>query len=117
MSYYWGFDGNDTENWEAGDSVEDCIKQAKEFKPSYIFIGTLETYVPTISPEDVIEELQEAAYCEHGLDLAGDWLEDVEEKHIETLGKRLNDILSQWLKETSNNPTFGNIVDIEKYYL
>ena len=119
MSYYWGYYKDETEHWEACDSIEDCIKEANKWRTSekHAYYGTLETHVPYISPEDIIERLQEVADDEYGRDLVGDWLEDVEDKDIETLGERINDVLNQWLKETGNNPTFGNIADIKKFDL
>lgn len=117
MSYYWGFDKDVTEIWEACDSVEDCIKEAirtKDVDTKYAYYGVLIPHVATIRAEDIIEQLQENAQCEYGIDLVGDWLENLNGEDIEVLGNKLNEILSEWIMKTSNNPTFGKIVDIEK---
>ena len=65
MSYYWGFDKDDTENWEACDSVEDCIKEAirtKDVDTKYAYYGVLIPHVATVNVENIIEYLQDQSY-------------------------------------------------------
>lgn len=121
--YYWNFDENE-EHWENScDSISECLEEAKYENKTYennekchVFIGECEIYTPRLDGIQIIETLQQDA-CEQD-DVYGEyWLDEVGLDEVDSLQNRINEVLSEWLKETNNIPDFGEIVNIKEYSL
>lgn len=63
----------------------------------------------------IIEELQEQAFEECG-ESADDWLRTTKDQNIK-LEEKMNEVLSVWLEEVNEKPSFGRFSLIEKYNL
>lgn len=114
MEKYWNV-WPEREDWHIGDDIDDCIKQARDSYPNieFIYVGDLERAKLSVDSVELIEELQSIAYNEYDEDMAG-WLDDVSDMQIQELADCTNEALQKWLDKNNLQPTFGNIVNIEK---
>jgi hypothetical protein len=94
---------------------DEAIAHGKEQFAEYkeFYIGQIESYIPYINADVALEQVVEQAYDEVG-EAVGDYLSDVSKQEIDFLSERLNETLSEWLRETKNNPEFWRIINVEK---
>lgn len=78
----------------------------------YFSVGQVEHVYPHIDAERIIDDAGENIYDQCG-EVADDYLMNVNEKDIEELEEKLNDVFSDWLKKTNNQPTFYQIANTE----
>lgn len=120
VSYCWGF----TEEccYGFGNSLADCAKEAEEYCDTYkmelpetIYIGEFVPYDPSIDGKNFLLDMAERAWDDY--EYAEGWLEYVTKEQADDLEKRLNKVLLEWLKETGNEPNFGDVVNVQRYDL
>ena len=112
--YTWNESDDELWQHDCFDTVEECIKDAKEnydYKVGEtITVGITEPFVVSVDGSDVLERLEENAYEECG-EASERWL-DYPYKDIEKLSKRLTECVNEWLKETNQEPGFYHIHSI-----
>jgi hypothetical protein len=91
---------------------ENGEKLDSELEKKVFYVGQIERYVPSVCVNSLMEQIAENAFDEVG-EVAEDYLYDVSKEDIQLLEERLNDVLSNWIDETNNKPTFWKIVNIE----
>lgn len=120
--YFWNFDEHDEVWRNSGDTIEECISEAKwekeyrEMAEDYVYIGEIEAHEPEIDIEYLIDNIQEQAYEECGESCEG-WLDGLKKEDMKKLEERLNKVFADWLEETKNQPYFGNFAKVSKYNL
>lgn len=106
------------------DSIEEALQAAKEdaqnddeFRDAKtVYIGKVCEFVPVVDADNVIEGLQNEAYCDAD-DAAQDYLEDVSIVDLNKLQEMLTETFNKWAKETGNEPNFYTVEDVEEYSL
>lgn len=121
--YYWNFDRNAELWFEFGDSIEDCIKQAREMnEDNYqtVYIGECVPFVPSahLNVFNILEGLEEEAY-EFAGEAAEGWCtyDPKEWKETVDLTAAIGNVVDEWLKEHGRYPTFCQIDKITEYNL
>ncbi len=118
--YYWSFNEHADLWTDSEETIENCIEQARldaeDEDFNTVFIGTIDTHIPTIDAETIIDNLVEQAYEECG-ECSSGWLDNLPKKNIESLEKKLNATLYKWLEEVKEVVTFGLIEDVKAYDL
>jgi hypothetical protein len=109
----------DEENYRGQEtSVEECQIEAvgcHELDPgTKYWIGKCVEWMPSISADNVLEQLNCEAYDEVG-EHADDWLMAVSKEDQQKLEDELNAVLNKWLIDTCNIPTFYRVVDVKEY--
>jgi hypothetical protein len=102
------------------DSKEEAIEYGKkEFSALFngergiFYVGQIESYIPFICGDRILEQVSEDAYIEVG-EPAEDYLSNVKIEHVRLLEERLNKVLNEWIEETNNQPNFFKVVNVEK---
>lgn len=98
MAKYAWSGSEESEFWPGtGNSVGECLKEAKESGYKTVAIGTLsENYVPKIT--DVDEILERILEEDEVREIDFDMLESVQQNEFEVLEKALNFVLRGWLE-------------------
>lgn len=120
MKYTWEYSDNE-EIWrhDLFDTVEDCVLDAKENycveAGTEIVVGESVPCEIYIDSTDVLETLENQIYDEYG-EVAEGWnafnyKEDKEK--LESLSRKLSNVIRIWLQENNNLPTFYKIDNIE----
>jgi hypothetical protein len=106
---------SDDENFYASeDTVEAAIIESGIEVGESILIGEQAEFIPFISADNIIEQLQCDACDEAGYP-AEDWLTMVPKDEIDELSELLNAALNKWLEDTCNKPNFYKIVNVKSY--
>lgn len=119
--YSWSFSENETLYHHLGDSIEDCISQAKDWAGdmkdpySHVYIGENIPYNAYIDTHMIIDSLSEQAYEECG-EAAEGWL-SVEGHKIDVLNGMLQEALDKWLDSIGEVPTFYQVDNLKSYDL
>lgn len=121
--YYWNFEQNAELWYESGESIEDCIKQAREMnEDNYqtVYIGESVPFVPSehLNVDVLLDNLEEEAY-EFAGEAAENWSTYEYKKQEETaeLTDAIGRIVDDWLKKYGRYPTFSQITNVEEYDL
>lgn len=121
--YYWNFDQHAEVWYEFGDSIEDCIKQAREMNDANyetVYIGECVPFVPSehLDVFTLLDNLEEQAY-EFAGEAAEDWRTYECKKWEETvdLADAIGQIINEWLKKHGRYPTFCQIQNVTRYSL
>lgn len=115
--YSWTDQIDDIWRHEKFASIEACIKDAIRCgkKPGEkIMIGLCENYVPYVSADALLDQVSEDAYEEVG-EVAEDWPEFISRKgykDVEKLQEKLDKVLTEWLEETKQVPSFYRILPL-----
>lgn len=115
--YSWTDQRDDIWRHDKFASIEACIKDAIccGKKPGEkIMIGLCENYVPYASANALLEQVSEDAYNEVG-EVAEDWPEFIGRKgykDAEKLQEKLDKVLTEWLEETKQVPSFYRILPL-----
>ncbi|QEL88463.1 hypothetical protein [Bacillus mycoides] len=75
-------------------------------------IGQFKQYAPWINADVLLDELYERATDECG-EVAESWLSGVPMDEGEKLQEQINKVVTEWLKEINEHPSFGSIENIE----
>ena len=95
------------------DAIEYLKELAEEEELKIGYIGQSVDYIPRIDADCLVERLGEEVYEEIG-DCAETYLEDVQKEHLDILDEKLNEVLSDWLKEYNYEPNFSKVEKIRK---
>lgn len=121
--YYWNFDENEELWHEFGESVEDCIRQAREMKEDdckIVYIGEGVPFVPSehLNLDILLDALEEQAY-EFAGEAAEDWCtyEYKKQEEMAELTTAIGRLVDGWLKKYGRYPTFCYIKNIVGYDL
>lgn len=118
----WMYNFGDEEHWnecEYFDTKEEAIEAGREEaiareEESYQ-VGQIESFVPRISAERIMEQISEDAYEECG-DNVGDYpFSDREDQ--QKLQEILDEALERWIEKTNNYPTFYKIGRVENFII
>ncbi len=90
-------------------------EEPSEAKEIGYYIGQVEAYVPHICAGTVIDNIGEQAYDET-CGYTDDYLNNVTDEQERDLEDELNTVLAKWLEKHNLQPTFFNVVNIEKIY-
>lgn len=125
--YNWSFDQYAEIWWNCGDSIEDCIDQARyenktdhdgEYKT--VFIGERVPFdiAANLNVECLLESLEESAYDFCG-DAANDWnpYDYRKPAEINELRQALAPVVIGWLEKYGRSPRFCAIENIAEYAL
>ena len=116
---YYTWDEHNNEYWQSAicESVEECIKEARECDVvgDTIFIGEIEPYEIHVDADALLEHIEEEACNECG-ESAWDWIpsRDISQDDINMFSFKLTNIVKSWLKEHNVYPTFYNIINIRE---
>jgi len=113
--YAWSTDG---ERFQGDfDSKEDCVEEARamcDTDEEFFYVGECDPFIPKINSIGILDQLG----CD-AVDFAGEagegWLYYISKQKRELLDSKLETVLSEWLSETGNKPTFFGIKNMEKY--
>jgi len=96
------------------DSINECIYDAKKHGyDGYILVGEIEPFEPHVYVHGIMEEIEESAYKQCGLD-DGQWEVDIKDGIADSLEERLTKYVIDWLKKTNQYPNFNKIVNVRK---
>ena len=96
------------------EAIREAIKEAKECKSKQIYIGeAVQDAMPVIDVIEVIDNIADDMYEAYG-DIADGYLDYVKNEQAMDLGKKLNAVLKEWLKENNYEPDFYHIIQVEK---
>lgn len=119
--YYWNFNQHAEIWYESGESVEDCIKQARELNDGNhqtVFIGECNPFVPSdhLNVDVLLDNLEEQAY-EFAGEVAEDWrtYEYKKREEMAELTTAIGRIVEDWLKKYGRYPTFCCIENVTEY--
>ena len=126
LKYSWSFDG-DAERWyEGADTIAECIVEANagiasgEYEPAEkVYIGENAGFVPTVSADSVLDQIEEDAY-EFAGEAGEDWgtYNYAKDKAIlSELDETLSRDVQAWLKKYGREPNFWNVRNIKAYSL
>ena len=121
--YYWNFDQHAEIWYEFGESIEDCIKQAKEINNANyqtVYIGESVPFIPSehLNVDSLLDDLEEQAY-EFAGEAAEDWrtYEYKKREEMAELTTAIGQIVDGWLKKYGRYPTFCCIENVTGYSL
>ena len=121
-NYFWNFNEHE-EIWQNScPTIEDCIEEAKWEKEymnmddEHVYIGEVETHVPFIDVEYLIDNIKEQAWSDCG-ECCDGWLDGLKIQDEDKLEERLNKVLLEWLEEINGMPGFGRFIKVNKYNL
>lgn len=116
----WTHNYAENEPWCSGayfDKKEEVIADGlKEYAHStHFFIGEI---VPAnigcnVDANAILEDVAERVYDEIG-EAASEYLRDVTNTHHQILEDRLNDVVSQWMKEFEYEPKYFHLNNVER---
>lgn len=112
--YYWNYNKDEEVWYNSEETIEECIKEAKECNDGdygVVYIATSSDFVPRIDADYFIEMIEEQAYEECG-ECSESWFDGVEKPLIDDLSEKLNNTFSAWLTNNGLQPTFGKFDDI-----
>lgn len=122
MKYTWET-YKDAELWfnDKFDTIEDCVKNAKENgieSGKIIYVGEIVPWEPYVNAISILKDLEREADMECG-EVADswvtfDWKKDI--KKVEELSDKLTEIVKQWLKDNGRYPDFyeiENVIEVE----
>ena len=121
--YTWNFD-NTADIWNYGvfNTVDECIKEAKEgydVKSSdVIYVGEVQKFEPHVNATIILDQLETDVYEECG-EVADDWytynfVNRSDRDKLNELSNKLTEIVVQWLKDNNKYPDFYKIVNIRE---
>lgn len=116
LQYTWNEYNNEYWQNDIFESIEECIKDAKEVGiDDAIFIGEVEPYEINVDADRVLEDLEQDASNECG-EAADSWCPsyDIERTEIDHLSAKLTNIVRAWLKQQNYLPHFYNIINIRE---
>lgn len=121
--YYWNFDQNAEMWYECGDSIEECLQQARDMNDAdyeTVYIGESVPFVPSdhLNVDVLLDNLEEQAY-EFAGDAAEDWrtYEYKKREEMAELATTIGQIVEEWLKKYGRYPTFCCIENVVGYSL
>ena len=121
--YYWSFDKNAEMWYESGESVEDCISQARAMNDSdykAVYVGESAPFVPSehLNVDVLLDDLEEQAY-EFAGEAAEDWrtYEYKKREEMEELTTAVSKVVEDWLRKYGRYPTFCCIESVAEYSL
>ena len=96
------------------EAIREGIKEAKKRNAKEVFIGKkVQDVMPVIDVREVIDNIQDDMYEAYG-EVSYGYLDDVKNEQAMDLGKKLNAVLKEWLKNNNLEPDFYHIITIEK---
>jgi hypothetical protein len=124
----WVYEECGAEIWHTSegefDTKEEAIKEGREYfkfmqqeygdyeDVTQFSVGQIIHYHPTIEVYGLIEQVGEEAYEEVG-EVAENYLTRVPHEEANLLSDKINEVFSQWMKETNNLPNFWMIRNTE----
>ena len=118
MKYVWTFNEDDWEDCnEPVETVEECIKQAKETnkKGTVVFVGEATKIIPKLDVEKALEVEEQDILAYVGLDIY-DWeLYSGKEEETEELEAEVNEVFKKWLIKYNHMPDFIHIINIKEF--
>ena len=119
--YYWNFDKNAEVWYEFGNSIEECIQQARDMNDANyqtVYIGESIPFIPSehLNVDAILDNLEEQAY-EFAGEAAEDWLtyEYKKREEMAELTDSIGRIVDEWLKKYGRYPTFCSIENVTGY--
>lgn len=96
------------------EAIVEGIKETKKRNAKEVFIGeAVQDTMPVIDVKEVIDNIANDMYEAYG-EVSYGYLDDVKNEQAMDLGKKLNAVLKEWLKENNYEPDFYHIIEIEK---
>lgn len=121
--YSWSFDEFAEIWWNGGDSIEDCIAQARDQNDDgnkTVFIGENRPFVVKehIRADILLETMEEAAFDFCG-EIGGEWdAYDRRKRHeLDELEAAITPIIENWMIKYNHMPHFSAVENITEYNL
>lgn len=121
--YYWSFDREDEVWTNSGETIEECLEQAREesrgkYKTVYIAESVPFEIKEHMNVDAILEDLEQRAYDFAG-EAAESWQPSRDMKYPETieLERALGSLLENWLNEHGYAPRFGRLENTAEYDL
>lgn len=106
----WVDDAYDTKD----EAIREGIKEAKKRHAKEVFIGKeVQDIMPVIDVKEVIDNIANDMYEAYG-EVSFGYLEDITNEQGMELGKKLNAVLKEWLKNNNLEPDFYQVITVEK---
>ena len=105
MMKYYTWKEIKNEEWDKGifNTIDECIEDAKLSNiSSNIYICEIEPYKHYIDANDILENIENVAYEDFNIDFEF-YIDDTK---VQTLSKKLTDVLSNWLEENKQQLNF-----------
>lgn len=77
------------------------------------FVGQMDVFKPTVNTSSVLDDIMENAGW-HGGDYADGYLDNVDNEMENELDKQLNEVLNKWIEKFNLQPSFYQVINIEK---
>lgn len=118
--YCWAYDKNEQFFDGVGDTVEECINEAKinnlqGFDKFYIGCNRKHEIGVYIDIDGLLDSFDRSIEAE--VYRVDEWSGTLQDNHIEQLEKELDEVLQKWLKSTGNQPFYYDIINIKEYSL
>lgn len=121
--YWWSFD-RFAEIWhESGNTVKECIDQARELNDGThltVFIGESVPFIPSqhLNIDCLLDDLHEQA-CDFAGEVAEDWdpYDYKKKAELQELREAIGSVVDGWLKKYDRYPTFAAIENVAEYDL
>ena len=101
------------------DSINECLEEARaENDENYkrVYIGIVTEVDIRVDADDVIENIQNRVYSEHG-EVAEEYLDDVTKEQLNELDEALNKVFNEWKDKYKFEPNFFTVEEIKEYDL
>lgn len=119
LRYYWNFNKDEEVWFNSENTIEECLKAAREQnkeKKDIVFIAISSDFIPCVDPDDVIDRNEEQANEECG-ECSEGWLTGLKQPIIDELGDLLTETFTMWLENNNLKPSFGKFDDMWCYDL
>jgi hypothetical protein len=115
MEYTWS-DKEDIWNNSRFDTIEECYEDAENYieDGGIIYIGEIEQWLPSISGEDILEDLEDRAYDDIG-ETASGMFDNISSNEMRDISDTLTECFKNWLKENNKHIYLYSVVNIKKY--
>lgn len=121
--YSWSFIKDETVYTQTGESIEECLFDAKSENygsQKKVYIGENEPVQIdlNIDVDSIIDDMDCTIQdiCPWSADM-GYWSNGISEKDTEALGKALNDTFKKWLQDTKNEPSYFRVINVVEYQI
>lgn len=117
--YAWSWKADSQDYSFSHDSIDECLEEAREENDENhkrVYIGIVTEVDIRVDADDVIENIQNRVYSEHG-EVAEEYLDNVSKEQLNELDEALNKVFNDWKDKHKFEPNFFTVEEIKEYDL
>lgn len=114
--YTWNFDRDEEWNNETFETIEECIKDAKndcDYHGQTIYIGEKKDFEIEVDAGEILTELQNQAFYIVG-EISDGWLDNLSENDVDELSDILSKQVKSWLEQHNELPWFYHVDNVNE---